>query len=377
MSTKTLAIVAGALVATLAACGTDSTTPSTTGGTSSGGTSSGGDATTDTSGTADTASSGGATDSGSSGGTTDSASSSGGTTDTSSSSGSTDTSTSTTCPITDQACLTTCGNEKCAKEQSACSTNPKCAGFLQCLNNCSQNIDPPGEVTGTTCAEKCRTLAGKDAVDAAVGAQGCVLSKCAEVKKCKQNDPNFQGCANVCVQVRCLESAQNCTDDASCGWLLQCLNTCQTTKVDPPWPPKDHTPDAAWLPGGVTPTTCSAKCYGSVPGKSIERFFAAQLCQLSECLLGDYTAPCPQTNATCINNCAFDKCDSTFTACANEPACAGYFACLTAKNCGQDTACSGACQKLMLDTYGAVDANSATSTYSSIQQCAVGQCVGF
>ena len=361
-----VAILAAASL--LVACGSDSgtgggtvTTP-----TDSGSSSGGGDAGASSGGT----DAGGTTDTGSSSGGADAGGSSGGTVD----AGPTKPK---KCQPADQLCIQGCAAQQCKKEETACTNDTKCAGFVQCIGGCAQGQEPPGNPEGATCPEKCRNIAGKDAVDLYLKLSNCTLNECVEINKCETTLPQqqFQQCANLCGQAKCLLPAQECEGDKKCAWVGQCVTDCQANK-NPPWPPADHKVDPAWLPGGVTPTTCAGKCFSSVPFETYQRFLTNLICLQSQCMKQPYTTPCPQTNIQCINACALDKCDTVFGSCGDEPACGALFACLNLKACGQDSACVHSCQKYAMDKYGAADANSAVGTYQNISQCAVSQCVG-
>ena len=361
MKTPLHTIFAVALIASLAACGSDTnTTPTVTTpqDTASGGTDSG--AQSDAGSTADgSASNGGSADAGST---------------TVQDAGPTKPK---KCQPSDQACITACQGQMCSKEMTACQTDAKCTGFLQCMSGCAQGQEPPGNAQGATCQEKCRNIAGKAAVGLYMNMSSCTLNECVEIKKCPSTMPQaqLQQCANICVQAKCNMQTQECDGDEKCKWVTSCVLGCQQGK-QPDWPPADFTPDPAFLPNGTTPTDCSGKCYASVPFESGRRMFSNLICQQSQCLKAQYAAPCPQSNMQCINGCMFDKCDGLLGQCTNDAACSAFFACLNIKKCGQNQACSTSCQQHVMKKYGASDAGSAVSTYQEIMSCAISQCVG-
>lgn len=357
MTNRTYSILAIALITTLAACGTDTTNPPVStpvdSGSSSGGAS-------DTTATNDDA---GATDN-------DAATSSSGGTDAGAPQDAGPTK-PVKCQPTDSACIETCSTAACSKEIKACETDTKCVGYIQCLGGCQNGTEPPGNPEGDTCAEKCSNIAGKDAVGLAILSNACTLEKCVEIKKCQQSD---QQCASICAQAKCATEVLETQGDKNTGKITACLQGCQGGTT-PAWPPVGHKPDVALLPGGVTPTTCTGKCFHSFPLKSIARVFAQDFCLLSSCVIHNYTAPCPQTNNTCITGCRFDKCGLHNLQCSQDPACLDFLVCSQIKSCSTQD-CLSKCQQFVLDKHGAADANSANQSFSSILGCLQTQCLG-
>lgn len=134
------------------------------------------------------------------------------------------------CDQTDQTCLVGCRNDKCGKELSACTTNTKCVQLNSCLGGCSANppVAPPAEVTGTTCIEKCKTLAGDEAFQAYGAIALCVKSGCLKSAytpgvACAQND---SACLEDCLVTECSDEATACDKDKDCFGILQCVGDC-------------------------------------------------------------------------------------------------------------------------------------------------------
>lgn len=263
MRSNTTIFLAIALCAGLATgCGSDS------------GNGGGTTATTDTAGGTDTAT-GGTDTAGSSDTTGGGSDTSTGGTDTST--GGTDTSTGADsggtdpnagkCDSTDQLCLQSCVAAKCSKEYSACTTNPKCSGLLSCGAGCQQTppVSPPAEVTGTTCIEKCSTLAGEDGVKALGTMQGCMAKNCIKSsydpsKKCAQSDPNFQLCLQDCIFAECDAQYQACENDEGCGAITTCVGNCGSDQ------------------------TCMQGCMSKAPAVSQQNFLGFLQCMQLSCL---------------------------------------------------------------------------------------------
>lgn len=131
------------------------------------------------------------------------------------------------CKTTDQACLLKCGNEKCDAPQKACEADKGCKAFEVCLTGCAQKppVAPPDDVTGTTCEDKCVTLA-KEAtgtMDKYQAIGDCLYGTCVE---CGAKDTQ---CIQLCEQGKCHDEIAACSDDPECGALLQCLNDSKCT----------------------------------------------------------------------------------------------------------------------------------------------------
>lgn len=265
MRSNTTIFLAIALCAGLATgCGSDTgngggattTTTDTAGGTD---TATGG---TDTAGTSDTTGGGSDTSTGGTDTATGGTDTATGGTDT----GGTDPNAG-KCDPNDQLCLQSCVAAKCSKEYSACTTNPKCSGLLSCGAGCQQTppVSPPAEVTGTTCIEKCSTLAGEDGVKALGTMQGCMAKNCVKssydpAKKCAQTDPNFQLCLQDCIFAECDAQYQACENDEGCGAITTCVGNCGSDQ------------------------TCMQGCMSKAPAVSQQNFLGFLQCMQLSCV---------------------------------------------------------------------------------------------
>ena len=297
------------------------------------------------------------------------------------------------------------GCQYTADDKGSCSdgnpcTNDKCAG-----GKCTSLPSKVGTVCGPTkaCDGKGGCSMCQDAKMAPPGCNTCLdpkftgpkCDKCADPKftgpKCdKCADPKFGGpkcdqttkckatdlaCLNACSSKSCGSIGATCSADKACVWLSSCFNNCNAGK-SPPWPPAGFTQDHALVPAATTPTTCVAKCLNSVPIGSAASSLAASHCLHSKCVQQTHSAPCPQTNAQCINACAYDKCGATLQACTSNKGCGLYMACLSVIQGCQGQACATACSQWVLKKEGAGAAQQAQQGYGAIVACVQQKCLG-
>jgi hypothetical protein len=176
-----------------------------------------------------------------------------------------DTAGSDLCAANDQLCIASCRNEKCGKEYNACTTNSKCVGFNSCAGGCSQTppVSPPAEVTGTTCIEKCATLAGEEAVKTYQSVVLCVTKSCVESpytpgEKCAQSD---EACLQACIVAKCASQSTACDSDKDCTAIFSCASSC-----------------------GAGNQACVQGCFSKAPIGAQQKFQAFLSCAQTYCI---------------------------------------------------------------------------------------------
>jgi hypothetical protein len=134
------------------------------------------------------------------------------------------------CKVTDAACMAKCGNDKCDAPQKACDGDKGCKALVTCLNGCVQKppVSPPDDVTGTTCEDKCVTLAKEvtGTVEMYAATVSCVYGNCVQ---CSKTDKQ---CTSVCAQGKCTQEINDCQTDAECSALNACVNAECATDPD-------------------------------------------------------------------------------------------------------------------------------------------------
>ncbi len=131
----------------------------------------------------------------------------------------------TLCAPTDNTCITDCSNVNCATQQKVCSDDKSCGDFLKCINGCAQTpaVSPPDSVTGTTCEDKCVTLAKEvtGTIDKYSDVITCMYGQCIQ---CDSSTKDYDQCVNLCAEGRCQDELHGCTGNANCMAFIDCLN---------------------------------------------------------------------------------------------------------------------------------------------------------
>lgn len=128
------------------------------------------------------------------------------------------------CAMSDQTCIQTCAQDKCATPISDCQGDADCASYYNCLGKCQQGVSPPAEVTGSTCEEKCTTLSTPDAQKKLSAFEGCIVLDCIQ---CNASDADYQNCVAGCAQAKCADSLNACKATTGCYAIITCMGACK------------------------------------------------------------------------------------------------------------------------------------------------------
>jgi len=170
---------------------------------------------------------------------------------------------------------------------------------------------------------------------------------------------------NMCVQncglKKCKGQIDACQTDINCGKLAGCLSKCAQNQ------PVDLPTEATW--------TCTQTCYFNYGDDATTEFVAQSLCLQSQCIKSNYSLPCG-ANVNCQNACAMDLCDKEVLECANEPACAAFFGCASAKctNPATRQQCATDCSTAIVAKYGQAGAQKAQLAQTAVSLCAQSKC---
>lgn len=126
--------------------------------------------------------------------------------------GSTSVGGSASCPGYGDVC-TTCISDSCADVWCACTSEPHCLGYLQCLGTCM-----PGDAT---CAQSCANV-HEPGISAAILTADCAGTTCDASCDFGKALPDCQ----KCLYTSCPAEMNACIANAECIALIQCLQAC-------------------------------------------------------------------------------------------------------------------------------------------------------
>lgn len=229
------------------------------------------------------------------------------------------------CAATDEACISTCQEDKCSDEIVACTDDPDCTGLMQCLGACSD----------AACQDSCSKEAQGNAISLANAFGLCVQLKCIVAPKmpCDQAAPDFQDCLNSCALYMCMNEIDTCDADPTCATAKECIFACDTG-------------------------ACQQKCAkdGGAGGK---KAWDELICLNDKCVADTTTTnpgKCAPDDNACLQECNDAKCADSYGACTGDTDCMGILQC--AQACGNDNACvqkcvtdAGAGAATLLDTW--------------------------
>jgi len=129
----------------------------------------------------------------------------------------------TKCGMTDTNCIQVCIQDKCTAQVNGCLGDTDCAAFYKCIGSCQQGVSPPADVTGTTCTDKCVTLAPEAAQQKLGAFENCVVLDCIQ---CNATDKDYQSCVGSCVQAKCGDSVGACKATTGCKEIITCMSKC-------------------------------------------------------------------------------------------------------------------------------------------------------
>jgi hypothetical protein len=229
------------------------------------------------------------------------------------------------CAASDEACISTCQEETCADEITACTDDPDCTGLMQCLGAC----------TDAACQDTCAKDAQGNALALANTFGLCVQLKCivAPEMPCDQAAPDFQDCLNSCALYMCMSEIDTCSADPTCATAKDCIFACDTG-------------------------ACQQKCAtdGGAGGK---KAWDELICLNDKCVADTTTTDpgkCAPNDNACLQECNDAKCADSYGACTGDTDCMGILQC--AQACGNDNACvqqcvtdGGAAASTLLDTW--------------------------
>jgi hypothetical protein len=192
-----------------------------------------------------------------------------------------------------------CASSACANQRQVCLSEPSCAAFLECLDQCP--VDASGDVVAT-CEAGCPDAQGEAATKAKEGVNGCrgfgPGAQCADCGADGGVDPlppeqcgasaKPPGCTK-CLDENCCVSANACVTNQACIGLNTCWSAC-----------------------GDLDATCKAGCLSSNAAGSAD-YLRFQACGTDKC-----GAEC---GASACNACVRQNCRNTQLACDLDPDC--------------------------------------------------------
>jgi len=181
---------------------------------------------------------------------------------------------------------TTCMQQKCASQISACQSNSGCSAILTCLQNCQDQ----------NCANSCLSKANSQAQSLFMAANDCA-AQCSSTSTPKCGDGQCNG----------TETKTSCPTD--CGSAGYCGD--------------------GQCSGGETAATCASDCGGG-----------PDTCGDGTCQAGESATNCA-VDCDPTTKCVVQACGSELDACGNNASCPGVYTCF--KNCGTDQKCANAC----------------------------------
>ncbi|MCO4761881.1 MAG: hypothetical protein KC502_10270 [Myxococcales bacterium] len=258
-----------------------------------------------------------------------------------------------------------CIGQKCPTELSACMTNPKCAGLVNCAKACKDE----------TCRDKCSD--GLTENDQAVLVLLLKITDCGQKQKCIEDDNQTNKCGNG--QCDEGETSETCAQDCKktgpqCG-NGQCEEgespaTCsQDCKVDGPKCGNEK------CEAGESYATCKSDC----PCKNNAECGSGKVCNDGQCQTQTSTAVCGnfkcesgETASGCPVDCdpeaikalacTKDKCATYWNKCQSSSKCVEALNCMT--KCKDENCVIGCATKAPADI----------STLQSLQLCVEEKC---
>jgi len=141
------------------------------------------------------------------------------------------------CPESDQKCWQACLQSECGALITSCQGEPKCMGYITCLQSCAASpivlpegvtaVQAPDELTVTFCNRMCTIQGGPVAAASYQDLSNCAIGTCFDCDQLKPNSITKSQCQAICGALNnCTDSHDACIEDKDCKKFYGCLVLC-------------------------------------------------------------------------------------------------------------------------------------------------------